>query len=144
MADRESLEARLNTPCSLLDVLAACVVQDDRKLLAAIARCDVERPAGAKRQTLRDLPQDFVTSLMAVVIVVGLEVIDVDQDQRERRLVANRLRPDALDVVIESAPIVDTGQAVAARGLDQQALLEEIRAIGLLERVTDHRTDDVG
>ena len=62
--------------------LRSRVVQHDREFLAAVARGDVQRPARAAAQAPGDLPQAFVAGLVTVVIVVGLEVIDIDQQQR--------------------------------------------------------------
>ena len=83
--DSERFDLHLDAPRRGFDVAAVGFVQHDREFLAAVARSDVQRPARAAVQAPRDLAQAFVAGLVPVVIVVGLEVVDIDQQQAERR-----------------------------------------------------------
>jgi hypothetical protein len=122
MHDGERFDLHLDAPGGRLDVAAVRFVQHDRELFAAVARRDVERPARAAAEAPRDLAQAFIAGLVPVVVVVSLEVVDIDQQHAERRIVTRRLRPDAIDVLVEQPAVVNARQAVTARGLDQQAL----------------------
>ena len=63
--------------------------QDEHELLAAVAADHVARPqVGADR--LGDAAQDDVAGRVAVGVVDGLEVVDVDEGDRQRPLVARR------------------------------------------------------
>ena len=61
-----------------------------------------DRGATARGSHPRRLFRPQIAGLVTV-FVVGFEVIDIDQQQPERRFVANRLRPDAIDVFVEPA-----------------------------------------
>ena len=63
----------------LLRLLAPRVEQEDRKLLAAVARGEVERPARETRKRARNGFHRCVAGLVAVAVVEGLEVIDVGE-----------------------------------------------------------------
>ena len=70
--------------------------------------------AFAAAQAPGHLAQAFVAGLVPVVVVVRLEVVDIDQQQAERCVVACGLRPDAVDVLVEHPAVVNPRQAVAA------------------------------
>jgi hypothetical protein len=120
MPNRQRGDVGLDASPNLLDMLAARVIQHDRELFTAIAGRYVQRPVGAACETPSYLPQAFIARLVAVVVVVSLEVIDIDQDQGQRHPVADGLRPDAVDVVVEHPAVVDAGEAVTAGSFDQQ------------------------
>ena len=81
--------------------LDAGLGQDEHELLAAVAADEVGC-AQAGRDRLGDAAQDDVADGVAVRVVDGLEVVDVDERDRQRALVARR----ALDLAY-SAPMSD-------------------------------------
>ena len=59
---------------------------DDGELVAADAREQVRAAHGAG-QVRRDVDQDLIAGLVAEGVVDGLELVDVDEGQRERSAV---------------------------------------------------------
>ena len=107
--------------------------QDDRELLAAVARDQRALVAHARGDRGSDLLQAAVAAAVAVQVVVGLEVVDVDHDQRDRLAVPGRVMPRALQRLVEAAAVGEQGQAVGRRQL-AQAVLEQL----LLGDVAEH------
>src|SRR3569833_2583873 len=64
---------------------------------------------------LRDAPQHLVAPLMAVVVVIGLEVIDIGEDERQYLVAARGAQPFLIKVFVEAAAIGYAGEAVEAR-----------------------------
>ena len=81
---------------------------------------------------------------MAVAVVEGLEVVDVGEQERDRLALANALRPDALQVFVEAAPVVDAGEPVLQRRFGKALSLEPGDAARMLEAVGARDADDVG
>ena len=77
---------------------------------------------------LRNALQAVVAGLVAVEIVVELEEVDIDENDRDAGALAPRLAPQPLHVVVEDAAVVQARHAVALRELVQQTRLEEIGA----------------
>src|SRR3954465_5063685 len=75
---------------------------------------------------------------MAVMIVELLEMIDIDQQERELRAVAPGARPFVRETLVECAPVGEAGKAVGRceRG-------ELVLKILLLRHVAYHRDDAV-
>ena len=85
--------------------------EDDGELLAAIAAGGIGRP----QPVLQDgchRPQHFVADDMSVAVVDLLEVIDVDEQKRERALIA--LGPLYLQIepLVEGPPVQEASQRV--------------------------------
>mgnify|MGYP003694098751 CR=1 FL=1 len=72
---------------------------------------------------------------MAVAVVVGLEVVDVDHDDRDRLAIALRLLPHAANLVFEGGAIEQRRQAVVRGDFGELPMLEKRRAIRMLQRV---------
>ncbi len=93
--DRPSRESRCSSPIAttalricareLLGRDTVDVVQQHGELLAAVAREHIARARDEHLQHLGDAAQRAVAGLVAVAVVVGFEVIDVDQQDREAR-----------------------------------------------------------
>ena len=86
--------------------------QHQRELVAMIAGDQVARPADDAGEGAADLLQHFVAGLAAELAVVGAEVIDVDEDQRQRQAVAPRAAPFALEEFEELFVVGDRGQRI--------------------------------
>jgi len=86
--------------------------QHRRELFAAIARRQVGRPLEHAGQLLGHHGQAAVALLVAEVVVIGLERIDIDQQQRQRAIRALRAAQFALQRHVEMAAVGDPGQAI--------------------------------
>ena len=60
---------------------------------------------------------------MAVQVVVDFKVIDIDEYDLQRYVLAARLTPDAANEVIENPPVVEPGEAIALGELIENARL---------------------
>ena len=103
--------------------------EDDRELVAADAAGDVRR-ADDVADPLRRLGEDAVAGEVADAVVDRLEVVEVEDDQREVPVVAVRAGDLARKGLVEVAAVVQAGQRVevgelarlaeAARVLDRR------------------------
>jgi hypothetical protein len=105
---------------------AASVSTSTSTNLAAEARDEVGVPHGPDQQ-LRDFAQHGVADRVRVAVVDPLEVVDVEQRDRERPLVARRARELVGEALVEQAPVAEAGQAVLV-GLALE-LLEQLRLL---------------
>ena len=87
--------------------------QDGGELFAAVAGEHVVGPLDARPERLRDLLQARVARDVAVAVVERLEVVDIDEDDRDVRLRLDAARVFADDPLVERAAIGDPGQPVA-------------------------------
>ena len=113
---------------------------DHRELLAAVARQDV-LGADRLRHHAGDGGQHRVTGQVTVGVVDLLEVVDVDEQQRQRLLVPDReadLRVQAID---EVAAVEGRRQTVAQRRLEQLLLVVLVDLV-LVREAEDRRRAD--
>ena len=109
--ERELGDLRADPLGDLLGRRLADVEQDDGELLAAVAGDDVVG-APPVLQDLGDAAQGVVAGQVAVAVVVALEVIDVDHQDRQRQpgpVAALHLQRQPL---AEVAVVVEAGQPV--------------------------------
>ena len=123
--------------------------QDRGELVAADAR-DHVGGADMFREQLRDMAQHRIAGPVAKLVVDGLEVIEVDESEHSGAAVPARDRQRPLELVIESATVVEAGQLVFERQLlerdealalggellllldrDDQCLLEQFAHVGI-------------
>ncbi|MNG37024.1 hypothetical protein D3C84_1242450 [compost metagenome] len=71
--------------------MAFSLRQHHQKLFATIARRQVCRAADAAGNGRGDCAQGFVSTLVTMAFIEGLEVIDIDHQHRQRTVIA--LRP---------------------------------------------------
>ena len=81
---------------------------------------------------------------MAVAIVVGLEVIDVDEHDRDGQPIARGLLPQLAHLPFERGAIQQAGEPVVHRHFGEPLAVEERNAIRMLEREITHGADEVG
>ena len=93
--------------------------QQRGKLFAAITRHQFARAFDAQAQNTRHLAQAFVAGLVTIVVVVALEMVDVDDQQRQLGLGARAALPLGLQGLVEQAPVRDAGQPVGGRQAQQ-------------------------
>jgi len=70
-------------------------------------------------QRLRDAAQAVVAGQMAVVIVVFLEVVDIDEHERHRRGFALGAAPDPGQFFVKITAVGDPGEAIHYRQFSQ-------------------------
>lgn len=127
------------------------VGQHDDEFLAAVTGRVIGRPAQAAGDAAADRGERIVAGLMALRVVVVLEVIDVDEQQRQRVLRARGAPPFARERDVEHAAVVEPGEAVGARERLQlgfralafaQLHVEQQRQPDEADRERDHRRAD--
>ena len=85
-----------------------------REFLAAPARQQVGR-AQIVLDQLRKPDQNLITHLMAVAVVDRLEVVDIEEQQGERRFVAVCPRDFSRSDLLEMPPVPGAGQDIRRR-----------------------------
>src|SRR5688572_25130436 len=116
MRNRELEDVAANLLRNTARIFVGRAVEDEHELLAAVARREIERPLRTARDALRDALERVVAGLMAVKVVVDLEEIDVDENDRDTGALAPRLPPEALDVIVEDAAVIEPCHAVTQIG----------------------------
>ncbi|CAM5574820.1 hypothetical protein SSTU70S_04697 [Stutzerimonas stutzeri] len=101
---------------------------------------------GGAAQGLANIFQAIVAAHMTIVIVVLLEVVDIQQDQRQRLAGALGVAPFHLEAVVEHAPVGHAGKAVLIGEFFQlllqlQQLLLGLLALADIEHEADQRFD---
>src|SRR5690606_11382037 len=96
--------------------------QDDHELLAAKAGAKIWRAADIALDAISDLAQTFVSGEVSGTVVELLEIIDVDQQQREQGFVSVRPAPFEIQSFVEGASIVHTGQAIERTQVAQHGI----------------------
>src|SRR6185437_15073746 len=120
------------------------VEQRDDELLAAIPRSHVEGTAGKTLHHLSHPPQCAIACLMAVAVVVGLEVVDIDQQQRQAAMIAHRLLPHPREVLLESTSVLQTGESIARGHLSHERALQKRRTQLPLDTAVNEGPDGTG
>ena len=70
-------------------------------------------------EALAEIAQRRVAGLVAVLVVDVLEVVEVEQHERERPAVPGAARDRHLEQAVEAAPVVETGERVVPRVVAQ-------------------------
>ena len=117
-------------------VRAVCAEQHGDELFATVARYEIER-ATARGTANRggDVAQALVAGLMAIAIVVGLEVIDIDEHHGHGKPVARGLLPQPAHLLFERRAVQQAGEPVVHGHVREPAAIEERHAVRALERV---------
>ena len=111
--------------------------QHQHELLAAVARRQVGWPAAGLADRRGHLAQGFVALQVAEGIVVGLEIVDVDHQQRQLGLLTHGPAPFQLQVLVEVPAVGQPGQAIGVHqalqhqvGIQQLLLADPQRPVG--------------
>ncbi len=91
--------------------VGGCVRHEDNELFATVTRCEVIAARGMLEQT-RDAGENVVADQMAKRVVVRLEIIDIEDGQRQRQAVTLRMCQIFDLSLLERAMIVQVRQAV--------------------------------
>src|SRR5256714_12153432 len=81
------------------------------ELLAAVARRQVDLP-GARIENRADAPEDGVAGLVAVSVVDALEIVEIDQQRRQRVAHPLGAPPFERELVVEGASVGQAGQRI--------------------------------
>src|ERR1700752_151694 len=87
--------------------------QENGELIATKSRYDVGRPSRSTAHR-RKLPERLVARLMAKAVVDLLELVDVNQQERERAKIALKAIPLRIRQALELAPIMEAGHRIEA------------------------------
>ena len=112
VGDIERLDRGAQVLGKMMPAVCRGVRQDDRELFPAVARGDVAWPSRHTAEQVAQPLQAFIALLVAVAIVVALEMIHVDKQQRERQSVACASRQLARQRFVERATIGEPGETV--------------------------------
>ena len=85
---------------------------------------------------LRDLGEQAVAGVVAEAVVDELEPVEVEEQHRDRRVVATRALQRVGQAVVQQRPVREPGQLVVVR-----AVLEVLARPGLLDRDGGERDD---
>ncbi|MDT4846547.1 hypothetical protein FQZ97_805710 [compost metagenome] len=143
MADCPVLQCGPQLLGAVARLLLADAIEQYRELLTAQAHRHVQRPARRFLQHPRDLLQHVIAGLVAVAVVVGLEVVHIAEQQGQAVLFALGLAPQALELSIEAAAIVEAGETVVVRQHTHQVADEEVLAGLELQQVAAHGAGQV-
>ena len=86
--------------------------QDERKLVAVVARDQIARTPDDPGERAANLLEHIVAGLAPEFAVVGAEMIDVDEDERQGLAVAARTPPLAFEKLEELLVVGDRGQRI--------------------------------
>src|SRR5262249_15805592 len=104
--------------CRIITRLARAffLPEDDRELVAADARDKIVLTATLSHQRGR-LAKNFIAHAVAVLVVVFLEVVDVEKQQRHAEAPDSRFLKDLPEEGVEETPVVQTSQLIGDRKL---------------------------
>ena len=119
--------------CELHRALLRRIRKDGRELLAAVARRQVAWPPQGHPQQVSDRAQAGVAGRVSVGVVIGLEVVDIDDQQAQRRVVPAALRERPSERDVERSPVRQSRQSVLAGEIHQALVDVGQGGLGLLD-----------
>ncbi len=87
------------------------VRQEDRELVAPDAECAIGLPERTVHE-LAEAAQEAVAAGVPTTVVDGLELVEVDDQERERVLVARCRRHLAIELLLEGPMVAEPGEGV--------------------------------
>ena len=115
MGQIQRLHRLSNGLCQALGGRGIGVWQYQQEHFTAIARRQVASASHARVDGLRHALETFVTRLMAVVVVVALELVDIDHDQCQRLIGSPGSDPFAGQRVVQATPVCQASQFIPCR-----------------------------
>ncbi len=112
MGNAKGLDASAHLFGHVVGATAVRHGQDAHEFLAAVAGDEVAGPAQAAGEHAADAAQAVVAGHMAVEVVEGLEVVDIEHDQRQFVPGAGMPGDFPGQGLVEVPPVGDAGQAV--------------------------------
>src|SRR5512140_53066 len=91
------------------------VGQQHREFFAAISRREVGGSLGFSSQNMGNAPQAFVAGRVSILVVEGLEMVEVDHQERKGSAVAIGPAPFLEQALVEAAPVGKAGKTVNSR-----------------------------
>ncbi len=123
--DVQLADGRADSLGDLPGLVAVDVIQERRELLATIACQQIQRPAHRFLNRPCNLAQGVVAGLVPVEVVVGFEVVDVENQDRQRAPVPDSQLPQMLEVLIEHPAILRPRQRIALGELGDELAFEK-------------------
>ena len=93
--------------------------EEDDELLAAEAGGEVAFDAEAFEQEMGDALEHLIAVEMAVGVVYMLEVVEIDEDERERGGLGEAVLPILLEALIEGVAVGEASEGVALGDLEK-------------------------
>ena len=103
--------------------------QHDDELVAAVAACGVGVTRGGEEPG-RHQAQHAVADVVAEAVVDALEIVEVEQDQRYRAVVARGLRQRLAETILQQAAIGQPGELVVAGQAARLRRMPEVECRG--------------
>jgi hypothetical protein len=88
--------------------------QDDGEFVTAHAICPIGAPQRG-RQQLAEAAQDAVATRMALAVIDRLELVEIDEHQRQRRPVAHGGLDLTVELLVEGAMVAQPGERITQR-----------------------------
>ena len=128
----------------LVHVLQVGIVQNQGKFLIREPRAEIEWPACAVHDRVRNPPERHIRGLLTVTAGKVLEVIDLDDRDSEPTRFTHGLPPHTLQMRTEHSPIGNPCECVTPRKDVHDFPFQEARARSVLESVAAVCTGDIG
>ena len=117
--------------------LGVGVRQEDRELVATDPEGTID-PAQARDGEAAEVGQGPVAGGVALLVVDRLELVDVQQDERDRDAVAVGLGDLTVELLLERTVVAETGERIG-EGIGQRRLVTVMELGTLLDQGPDHR-----
>ncbi|MNP47351.1 hypothetical protein D3C76_1414010 [compost metagenome] len=121
------------------------VGQHQDELFAAVARRQVRGPAARLANGVGDLAQRLITVQMTKVVVISLEIVDIDHQKRQLRLVAHGPAPFQFHILIKMPAVGQSSQPIGVHqllqhqvGVEQLLLADPQGAVGFIALQQGH------
>src|SRR5688500_6323414 len=105
MRDLSRRETLVQLAAYFFHAIPLHVEQQHHEFFAAVTSSNVQRTTRRLCDYASDARQTVIARLVAAVIVEELELIEIDQQQRDRHSRADGLIPQTFDVHVEHAPV---------------------------------------
>src|SRR5690606_24794360 len=113
VSDLQRVDLAYDSRCDLLRFFRTAIDEHRDDLLAAVTRDEIARTRSYRRAHCgRDATKALVARLVAVMIVVQLEMVDVDHDDRDRMMRRYRVLPRFAHAHIERLSIEQSREPV--------------------------------
>ena len=122
MRDVQCADGRQHAPGNVQRAIRVRIRQQDHEFVAAVTGGDVCRALQRLADCGADRGKAPVAGAMPVAIVVGLEVVDIDEQHGQRPLVPARALPLRGANDVEVAPVMEAGERVGDRERAQLVL----------------------
>jgi hypothetical protein len=89
-----------------------CIGQDNNEFFTSVSGTEIPGPIQGLCYLLSGFPQTDVPLVMAIIVVIALEIVDITHDQSNGSLFSSGPQEFPADVLREAAPIMNSSQSV--------------------------------